>query len=51
MDLISHRKDILLIVSSTNPASLDESIIRPGRLIDQFIYVNKPDTKDRLEIF
>jgi transitional endoplasmic reticulum ATPase len=49
MDGIQERKQIILIGCTNQIDSIDEALLRPGRL-DQLIFIDYPDKNDRKEI-
>jgi transitional endoplasmic reticulum ATPase len=50
MDGAGAKKELFFIGATNMPNSLDEALIRPGRL-DQLIYIPLPDEPSRLGIF
>ncbi|KAI8816743.1 P-loop containing nucleoside triphosphate hydrolase protein [Fimicolochytrium jonesii] len=49
MDGVQERKGVFIIACTTRPESLDDALLRPGRL-DHHLYVSLPSIEDRLGI-
>lgn len=50
MDGVGSKKNVFFIGATNRPDTLDEALIRPGRL-DQLIYIPLPDAPSRTSIF
>ncbi|RPA94158.1 AAA ATPase, partial [Choiromyces venosus 120613-1] len=49
LDGLNDREGIYVIGATNRPDAIDLAMLRPGRL-DKFLFVDLPNTKERLEI-